>query len=425
MAGRLTRYIEGASDDGCRRIRPYALADAWGEHRETALRLCLHATRLGLLELTWDLICPLCRGAKDRVSSLASLRAQAHCSSCNIQFDANFDRSVEVTFRPSQQVRQVPEESYCVGGPANTPHIVAQRSLAPGEYAEIPLELDEGAYRLRGPQIVASALLDVGPAYPSMQTLPFSLSQREITPQRAEVSPGSVQLDIQNSAEVELLLILERVRWPDDAVTAAEVTALQDFRDLFSSEVLAPEEQFEVRHLAFMFTDLRSSTALYRDRGDAPAYVLVREHFQVIYRQVALHHGAVVKTIGDAVMAVFREPGDALAAGLDIHRDFTTEVAGHLDLALKIGVHAGPCMAVNLNGRVDYFGTTVNTAVRLEGHSLGGDVVVRADLIEDPNVAQVLAEQGTHVERGTAELKGFDQLVEICRIARSYPTRTI
>ena len=100
---------------------------------------------------------------------------------------------------------------------------------------------------------------------------------------------------------MELLLILERVRWPDDAVTAAEVTALQDFRDLFSSEVLAPEEQFEVRHLAFMFTDLRSSTALYRDRGDAPAYVLVREHFQVIYRQVALHHGAVVKTIGDAV----------------------------------------------------------------------------------------------------------------------------
>ena len=114
-----------------------------------------------------------------------------------------------------------------------------------------------------------------------------------------------------------------------------------------------------------------------------------------------------------------------MAAGLDIHRDFTTEVAGHLDLALKIGVHAGPCMAVNLNGRVDYFGTTVNTAVRLEGHSLGGDVVVRADLIEDPNVAQVLAEQGTRVERGTAELKGFDQLVEICRIARSYPTRTI
>ena len=95
------------------------------------------------------------------------------------------------------------------------------------------------------------------------------------------------------------------MEWPDDAATAARVSALQDFRDLFSSEVLSPEEGFEVRYLTVMFTDLRSSTAMYRERGDAPAYALVRDHFQVLRDAIAKHHGAVVKTIGDAVMAVF------------------------------------------------------------------------------------------------------------------------
>ena len=115
-------------------------------------------------------------------------------------------------------------------------------------------------------------------------------------------------------------------------------------------------------------------------------------------------------------MAVFREPRDAIAAGLDIHDAFTGDRARDLDLVLKIGVHAGPCIAINSNGLLDYFGTTVNATVRLQGHSLGGDVVVSGDLLEDPEVRDVLARPGIRTERLNVRLKGFEEDTEICRI---------
>ena len=361
---------------------------------------------------------PLCRGAKDPASSLSELRRGGHCSSCNIQFDANFDHSVEVTFRPSQQIRRIEEAAYCVGGAGNTPHITLQQSLAPRRGVTVPVELAEGLYRLRGPQMSSSGLIEVGSSHPATEGVSISCSSHEVRPQKLEVHPGRVSLQLENSEEGDLLVLLEKMRWPDDSVTAAQITALQDFRDLFSSEVLAPEEQFEVRYLTFMFTDLRASTALYQERGDAPAYALVRDHFQVLHEWVARHHGAVLKTIGDAVMAVFLEPGAAVAAGLDIHRAFSrSEGAGASGLVLKIGVHAGPCIAVNLNGRLDYFGTTVNMAVRLQGHSLGGDVVVHADTLKDPAVQDVVSRPGIGTEHLNAQLRGFQGAYDICRLS--------
>ena len=310
--------------------------------------------------------------------------------------------------------------TYCVGGPRNTPHILVQRSLASGDGEEWTADLAEGTYRLRGHKMESSALLEVGPSHPSREAVGFSCSRRGVEPNRVEVAPGQVQgqvqVRLQNSGDGDLVVALERMRWPDDAVTAARITAMQGFRDLFSSEVLAPEEQFEIRYLAFMFTDLRSSTALYRDQGDAPAFAMVRDHFRVLHDLVAGYRGAVVKTIGDAVMAVFGEPGDAVAAGLAIHKALADDNAEHPDLVLKMGLHAGPCIAVNLNGRLDYFGTTVNTAVRLQGHSSGGDLMILADLARDPVVEQALSVPGVHVDHMEANLRGFDEKFQVCRV---------
>ena len=416
VARHLTRHIQEASDDDCQRIKPYALADRWAIDRVDLLKACLHATRIGLLELSWDIMCPLCRGAKAQTSKLTDLRSQAHCSSCNIQFDANFDRSVEVTFRPTRQIRRVQVNSYCVGGPGNTTHIMTQRSVPPGEKLSFVLDLPVGVYRLRGPHLSSSALLDVAPSHPALDTIDVTFGREDLLPPRIDLAPGSIELGLQNQDQSELLIVLERMEWPDNAVTAAQVSALQDFRDLFSSEVLDPEEQFQVRYLTFMFTDLRASTVLYREKGDAPAYALVRDHFQILQDCVARRRGAVVKTIGDAVMAVFSEPGNAVEAAHDIHRAFRGEAGGHLGLVLKMGVHAGPCMAVNLNGRLDYFGTTVNTAVRLEAISQGSDLVMLAELLEDLAVRRALDSPGVHVDRFEAELKGFDEAFQISRV---------
>src|SRR6185295_4068654 len=131
------------------RLRPYALAEAWEADRKTVLELCLLATRHGLLELRWELLCPLCRGAASVEESLSDVAGAQHCETCLIDFTAEFDRSVEITFRPSRAVREVAAADYCVAGPQVTPHVVAQQLLGGGERRTLSLRLEPGRYRLR------------------------------------------------------------------------------------------------------------------------------------------------------------------------------------------------------------------------------------------------------------------------------------
>lgn len=144
---------------------------------------------------------------------------------------------------------------------------------------------------------------------------------------------------------------------------------MQEFRGQFSSEVLSPGNEMAIRQVTILFTDLKGSTRMYRELGDAPSYAAVREHFSQLRKIISDEGGAVVKTIGDAVMAAFTTPEAAIRAALEIQR---------LDdgLITKIGLHAGPAILVNANGLLDYFGRTVNLASRLQKHSVGGDVVL-------------------------------------------------
>jgi class 3 adenylate cyclase len=83
-------------------------------------------------------------------------------------------------------------------------------------------------------------------------------------------------------------------------------------------------------------------------------------------------------------------------------------------LAIKMGLHSGPCVAVTLNGRLDYFGSTVNLAARLEGLSQGGDIVLSDRLASDPVVSAVISSLHSIVE--SAELKGFGAPVSFRRL---------
>jgi class 3 adenylate cyclase len=217
-------------------------------------------------------------------------------------------------------------------------------------------------------------------------------------------------LTLENATENERLLILERMVWTDQATTAAEVITLQRFRDLFSREILRPGQEVSVGSLAVVFTDLRGSTRLYREIGDAPAFGRVMSHFDVLRQAIAAEDGALVKTIGDAVMAVFRSPLAALRAVLGAQHALASPSGGERPLHLKAGIHYGPSIAVTLNDRLDYFGATVNIAARLVGLSSGDDVVVSAAVRDDPEVADWLSltNGSLSVEPIQATLKGFD-----------------
>ncbi len=213
-------------------------------------------------------------------------------------------------------------------------------------------------------------------------------------------------------------MILEQTAWSAQAVSAAMVTALDEFRQLFSSQVLAPGLGVAIRNLTFLFSDLKGSTMLYDTIGDSPAYARVRDHFDVMKAIIARWRGALVKTIGDAVMAVFASAEDAIEASLEIQREFTSGPIAQNDpqLRVKLGLHRGPCIAVNANDLLDYFGSTVNIAARVQNESIGGDIMITSEVLADPGVRAVLDRESVARETVQRELKGFSQLFTLTRL---------
>jgi class 3 adenylate cyclase len=416
LVARLVEAVEKGDDFSLARLRPYALADAWDVPRREVLETCLHATRAGLFDLRWDLLCPLCRGAKESGSTLAEMKQQAHCETCNIGFDANFDRSVELTFRASPTVRRVEDRTFCVGGPQLTPHIVVQQLLAAGDRRSAMVPLEAGRYRLRTLGLVEGRFLVATPDGAREATLTAESGGWPHDELEVSLAPT---LRFENTTDAEQLFVLERMAWSDQAATAAEVTTLQVFRDLFSSELLRPGERISVGSLTVLFTDLRDSTNFYREVGDAPAFGRVLDHFEVLREAIADEDGALVKTIGDAVMAVFRRPISALRAIDGAQRRLASDAP---PFYLKAGMHHGPCIAVTMNDRLDYFGSVVNLAARLERLSSGTDVIISDAIRHDPEVAELLSAPDSQlaVEPFEAQLRGFDQeRFHLWRVVRS------
>ena len=416
IAERLTDFLEHGDDLAVSRIRAYKLADDWHEPRRLVLEICLRATRIGLLDFQWDLLCPLCRGPQESGHSLKDIKTDVHCETCQIDFTVNFDRYVELTFRPNPAIRRVDTQSYCVGSPHWTPHVVAQQLLSAGDKRELNLPLESGNYRLRALELQGSQDLTVSPEGEASAQVTLSNNgwSREALHVREKFS-----LALKNETDAEQLVILERLEWSDQATTAAEVTALQMFRDLFATEALRPGEQISVGTLTVLFTDLRHSTQLYREIGDATAFGRVMNHFDVVRKAIIEHDGAIVKTIGDAVMAVFRSAADGLIAMLDVQRELAAPSDGSLPLQLKAGLNTGPCIAVTLNDRLDYFGSTVNMAARLEGLSSGEDVIISRSVYEDARVRELIQSDDFSAVPFDMALKGFEnERFELWRVSR-------
>jgi class 3 adenylate cyclase len=414
---RLVNLVRSGDDFTLARIRPYALADDWKLPRRDVLETCLRSTRIGLLDLQWELLCPLCRGAGETGKSLSEISSQVHCETCRIDFTVNFDRFVEVTFRPNSLLRQIQTQNFCMGSPQKTPHIVAQQLLPAKTERSLSLPLEPGRYRLRALEL--SGGQDVTVSDEGTATARVTMAEAGWPANELKLASQSV-LEMENATNAEQLLILERLAWSDQSATAAEVTALQMFRDLFATEALRPGEQISVGTLTVLFTDLRNSTQLYREIGDATAFGRVMNHFDVLKKVIAEEDGALVKTIGDAVMAVFRRPSSALKAMLRAQEILAAPPSGDAPLTLKAGIHTGPCIAVTLNDRLDYFGSTVNMAARLEGLSTGDDVIISKALYDDPELRSFINSEKLGATTFEMLLKGFqEEKFELWRISSS------
>jgi class 3 adenylate cyclase len=183
---------------------------------------------------------------------------------------------------------------------------------------------------------------------------------------------------------------------------------------------VSPRHGVAVRPLAFLFTDLQSSSALYERVGDTEACEIVRRHFEFIAAIVLDHDGKVVKTTGDGVLAAFHSWVDAVRTALAVQKrigDFNwMHAAGDADrrLAIKLAVHAGGSVRLKLHNGFDYFGSAVNLAARLRSESHDGDVVLSDVVAEHPRVRPLLADLTTREE--SLPFRGFDRLIRFVRI---------
>jgi class 3 adenylate cyclase len=206
-------------------------------------------------------------------------------------------------------------------------------------------------------------------------------------------------------------------------LTATRVLSNQTFRDLYRNAMLDPEQRFKITNLTILFTDLMGSTALYDRVGDLAAFDLVRHHFSALLTAVGAEGGAVVKTIGDAVMATFPTPDRAIRAAMRMREEMRqiNEKRGSQDLALNIGLHEGPCLAVTLNDRQDYFGQTVNIASRVQGLADPTAILATQPIVGSAEVARLVGEAGYRTTTRKTSLRGVSEAFTIYEIRERAP----
>ena len=436
----IERSVREAPDRALCRINVLDFAAKHRLDEQRTIAAFLHATRLGVFELLWNVLCPACGGVLDASATLKTFnRDEYDCRLCAAGYKPTLDEMVEVTFTVNPRVRRIaahdpdtlPEVEYYrqifwssgvdlpeALGDSIGEFTIDSIELLPGERAVLSVELPKDFVILFDPVTHGSQFIDVkGEPTRERQTLSIVFNKVTAPVGTVTMRPGPLRLSLENRADRRVLPalwiagdklhhLLGRRR---PFLTAKSLLTNQTFRDLFRTDTLDVDQRLKITSLTFLFTDLKGSTALYERVGDLVAYDLVREHFNVLYDVVRAEAGAVVKTIGDAVMATFSTPDRALAAALRMREEMArinTERRNE-DLLLKIGIHEGPCLAVRLNDTQDYFGRTVNIAARVQGLASSRAIHVTKSVVEDPNAAKILEISGLKPTMRRASLRGI------------------
>jgi len=451
VADAIARLIDEGEDHELNRINVLDFSKRTGLDEERVISGFLHASRLGLFDLTWNVLCPGCGGVLDAHSTLKSLRPDDyHCGLCACGYEASVDEQVEVAFTVSPRIRRIAahdpntlpvweyfKQVFWSSGIDLNKESFAQLTdevtldtleLPAGEKATMSLQLPSDFIIVFEPVTHAAQFIDVQ-GEPTKKRQQLSLIYKKTpSPTGGTVTfrPGPLRLSLDNQAGVR---VLPSVFIAADALhhligkrkpflTAKRMLTNQTFRDVFKADNLNIDQRLKITSLTFLFTDLKGSTALYERVGDLAAFDLVRAHFHALLEIIASEKGAVVKTIGDAVMATFIRPEHAIVAGLRMRAamDALNAKRGTRDLVVKIGIHEGPCLAVMLNERQDYFGQTVNIAARVQSLSTSQEIHITGPVIEAPAVAAILDKESIVPIQKQAALRGIADKIVVYEI---------
>lgn len=411
LVDRLVDHIASADELDLTAIRPFELADRWQLDRIALLRLCLDAVPAALLELRWSMLCPSCRTSAQELLSLEDVGVEAHCHACDLRFGVDLDRAVEARFLPHPAIRAVDDRPMCVAGPIFTPHVLAQVVVAKGSEVSVNAPQEPGRYRGFARGGASTVVLVSAEGEPSAR---LDLSESGLSPAQIEVRPNA-SIMVENRESATRHLKLERSEWAFNAATAHDVATMPEFRALFGSAALRPGLALKVASVTVLFSDLCGSTALYSRVGDAAAFGVVSDSFSFGRAIIEERGGSIVKTMGDAIMAVFVDPAHAVEAAAQMVREWrafqeSTALAEHLDI--KVGLCEGPCTVVTANRTLDYFGQTVNRAARIQHLAGPRQLVLPSSLFDRHSLPAGFA----LVERTSTAVKGIEEPIALCRL---------
>lgn len=385
----LTSWLLHAPSKSIERLRPYALAARWGHERAEVLDLFLHAASAGLVEIAWDLVCPVCLVPHETASALSSVASRGSCAACTTRYDRDLAQSVELIFRPHRAVRETTTTSYCAGAPALRSHVVAQQALEPGERREFVIALGRGDYRIAGARFAQTWEFSASAAGFASHC-EVHLAEDGITGAPSVLGAGKVRITIHNGTTEEQIFRVEGVGERSDAVTAVMAVSHPTFHDFFSDELVAYGEHLAVSRMAFLFVDLGDRAALLERQGDAGAFSTFQRLGDIFLREVRAHQGAIVEVAFNRSLAAFPASGLAASAALAVQQAARVDRPG----STRAAVHEGRCIAVTRGGRIDYFGETIERGAALLELSPPGGVALSSVSVDDRAAAAALHRAG-------------------------------
>lgn len=449
LVSKLESCLRFGDDEDLFRINPLRFANERRQDEAETVDLFLTATKVGLLDMHWQLLCPACANVVNSFRDLRGIGDHYRCELCHVGFEAALDDYVEVSFTVSPDIRDIrfhhpdslPIEDFYYrfehtrdarAGPDGplfrdllSQFVVILSYLEPGETRSFEFDCKpgyiSGCDRLTGAELFYTV---EGESTDTPQAVSITLEHGQFTTDRESLRPGPVRVTARNADNIRGSIFA--LQSPEDYsgevltfppfLTGKQLLTTQTFHELFSEQTIQHDIGLTVRDIALLFTDLKGSTSLYERIGDLNAFNLVQRHFQVLTEVVQRHRGAIVKTMGDAVMASFSRPVDAVAAAremLDTIERFDSDRGGR-DVILKIGVHCGFAIAVTLNDRLDFFGQTVNLAARIQALADADEIYLSDDVMQAPGVAALLESQS--IDTKNAALRGILGEVRVHRL---------
>jgi hypothetical protein len=234
--------------------------------------------------------------------------------------------------------------TYCIGGPAHSPHVIAQIRLAPGDATDLDLSLEVGSYWIASRSLARRIPLSIREHAP--------LAEWEIAlgrgpdPSGRALAAGRQRFIVENHLPTEALVRVERRGAHDDAVTAAEAMTIATFREGFPNECLARDQLIATAPRPFLAVELADPSRVFED--ERAAFAALAALHELVAQVTEDHGGGILRLRSVGFVAAFEDPLSATRAGAVLLRKAAVPV--------RIAIDQGRVLATTIERRLDYFG---------------------------------------------------------------------